>query len=162
MQNESHYTRKQTLTSKKVIQITVIVSRELSETLFEALKAIGIHNITLMPCRRIFLQEKHGIRKMLGVEKTIMDVPMNILTFLITPDREQLILNYIISKGGLDIPGRGCIFSTELNLLKAHNECRENIINDFTTERKNLLTDLQGIYCVVQKVSMVASTTKVS
>ena len=81
MQNESHYTRKRILTSKKVIQITVIVSRELSENLFEDLNAIGIYHITLMPCRRIFLQEKHGIRKMLGSEKTIMDVPMNILTF---------------------------------------------------------------------------------
>jgi nitrogen regulatory protein PII len=139
------------LKGKKVIQITVIVNRELSETLFEALKDIGVHYITLMPCRRIFLQEKHGIMKMLGVEKSIMDIPMNILTFLITPDKEQLILNHIIIKGELDIPGRGCIFSTELNLLNAHAECQENIINNFTAERKNLLTDLKGIYCVVQK-----------
>lgn len=151
MQNGNHYKRNQTVTGKKVIQITVIVSRELSETLFEALKDIGVHHITLMPCRRIFLQEKHGIRKMVGGEKTIMDMPMNILSFLITPDKEQLILNYVISKGGLDISGRGCIFSTELNLLKAHTECQENLVNNFTAGYKNLLTDLRGIYCVVQK-----------
>ena len=94
MQNVNHCTGKRTLEGKKVIQITVIVNRELSETLFEALKDIGVHYITLMPCRRIFLQEKHGIMKMLGVEKSIMDIPMNILTFLITPDKEQLILSY--------------------------------------------------------------------
>jgi hypothetical protein len=59
------------------------------------------------------------------------------------------VINFLIRRAALDVPGRGSIISRDVVLLAAHEACRENTAVCPEEGRKELLTDLLGITCVV-------------
>ena len=136
--------------SKKVIEITIVADKEIASAVLEDLESIGIEYSNSIAGRRILLQERKGMFKMVGSGKSLMNDPITIITFLVSLEIERAILSFIIKKGGLNIPGRGTVFSKEVTLIKAHELCQENKIQDIEIERRELLTDLAGICCIVQ------------
>ncbi|MBW1768230.1 MAG: hypothetical protein JRJ65_14435 [Deltaproteobacteria bacterium] len=138
---------------KKVIEITIVSDKEIASAILEELESIGIEYSNSIAGRRDLLQERKGLLKMLGTGKSILHDPITIITFLISSEMEQTIINCIIEKGGLNIPGRGSVFSKDVTLIKAHEQCQENkILNiDIEFEKKGLYSDLTGICCIAQK-----------
>ena len=137
--------------NKKVIQINVETTREIIDSLKPTLAEMNIKKIFLESGRRMLLSERRGMFKVLSKEKTIIDDPINILSFLINPDMEEQVLQLIINKANLDMPGRGSIYSKKLNIYKSHDELLENNVNSIKIDSKNLLSELKGITCIVQK-----------
>lgn len=135
---------------KKVIEITIVANKEIASDVLEDLESIGIECSHSIPGRRVLLQERKGLFKIVGSGKSFMHDPITIITFLISLEIEREILSFIIKKGRLNIPGRGTVFSKEVILIKAHELCQENKIQNIEIEKRELLTDLVGICCIAQ------------
>lgn len=138
--------------NKKVIQIIFIAGREITDMLIDSLKSIGIRSINIEAGRRLLLEHAKGLKKIFSNGKSIVDDPVNIVSFLINTELEKDIISFIIAKAGFDIPGRGSVFSKELTVLKSHKDCIVNNLNNkIVSEPKPVLTDISGISCIVQK-----------
>jgi len=140
---------------KKAIEITIVSDRERASAILEELESSGIEYSNSIAGRRDLLQERKGLLKMFGTGKFILHDPITIIIFLVTPEMEQAIINCIVEKGGLNMPGRGSVFSKEVTLIKAHEHCRENKVlsvdMEFKKKRSRLYNDLTGICCIAQR-----------
>jgi len=136
--------------NKNVIEITIVANKEIASAVLEDLESIGIEYSNSTAGRRVLLQERKGLLKMVGSGKSLVHDPITIITFLISSEVEREILSFIIKKGRLNIPGRGTVFSKEVTLIKAHELCRENKIRNIEIVKRELLTDLAGICCIAQ------------
>jgi hypothetical protein len=136
---------------KKVAEITIVADKEIVSAVLEDLESIGLEYSNSIAGRRDLLQERKGLLKIFGNGKSILHDPITTLSFLVSSETEGSILNFIINKGGLNIPGRGSVFSKEVTLFKAHEQCQENQIQDIETKTRRLFNDLTGICCIAQK-----------
>ena len=137
--------------NRKVIEVTVIANREISSAIIEGLESIGIDHFNSAAGRKILLQGRTGIMKLFGSGKTLVDDPITIISFLVSPDTEGAVVNYIIEEGALDIPGRGTVFSKKATLVKAHEECQENNPKDVQAKKAKIPSGLAGVCCIVHK-----------
>ncbi len=138
-------------TNKTAVEITIITRKEITSAILEDLESLGIEYSNSTAGRSMLLYERKGLPRLLGTGKSLMYDPIDIITFLVSSEVEQATANYIISKGGLDISGRGTVFSKEVTLIKAHEQCPENKIQIIETESRKLISDLTGICCIVHK-----------
>ena len=136
---------------KKVVEITIVANKEIASAVRKNLESIGMEYSNSIAGRRDLLQERKGLLKMFGTSKSIMYDPISTITFLVSSEIEEAIINFIINKGGLNIPGRGSVFSKEVTLIKAHELCQENKIRNIETKMRRLFNDLTGICCIAQK-----------
>lgn len=136
---------------KKVVEITIVGDKEIVSAVLEDLESIGIEYYNSIAGRKDVLQERKGLLKMFGTGKSILCDPITTITFLLSPEIEKATINFIINKGGLNIPGRGSVFSKEVTLIKAHEQCQENKIQNIETKMRRLFGDLTGICCIAQK-----------
>ena len=137
--------------NNKVVEITIVVDKEIASAILEDLESIGLEYSNSIAGRRDLLQERKGLLKMFGTGKSIMYDPITTITFLVSSGIEKAIINFIINKGRLNLPGRGSVFSKEVTLIKAHEQCQENKIQNTETKMRRLFSDLTGICCIVQK-----------
>lgn len=136
---------------KKVVEITIVARKEITSTVLEDLGSIGLEYGNSIAGRRDLLQERKGLSKMFGTGKSILYDPITTITFLVSSGIEEAIINFIINKGGLNIPGKGSVFSKEVTLIKAHEQCQENKIQNIETTMRRLFSDLTGICCIAHK-----------
>jgi len=136
---------------KKVVEITIVANKEIAAAVLKDLESIGIEYSNSIAGRRDLLQERKGLLKMFGTGKSILYDPITTVTFLVSSEIEGTIINFIINKGGLNIPGRGSVFSKKVTLIKAHEQCQENKIQNIETKMRRLFRDLTGICCIAQK-----------
>ena len=137
--------------SNSVLKITGIVNKGVSAAIIEALASNGIVDGHLAVGRADMLFEKKGLFGA-GERSLITEDPIDILSFLVTPECENSALNIIIKKGGLDIPGRGMVYSEKVTLLKSHELISENKTKECAQQTEfPLLTDLMGVCCIVQR-----------
>lgn len=136
---------------KKVVEITIVARKEITSTVLEDLGSIGLEYGNSIAGRRDLLQERKGLSKMFGTGKSILYDPIITITFLVSSGIEEAIINFIINKGGLNIPGKGSVFSKEVTLIKAHEQCQENKIQNIETKMRRLFSDLTGICCIAHK-----------
>ena len=139
--------------NKKVVEITIVSDKETASAILEELESIGIEYSNSIAGRRDLLQERNSLLKMFGTSKSILHDPITIITFLVSSKMEQTILNCIIEKGRLNMPGRGSVFSKDVTLIKAHEQCQENKIlnSDIKFKKRGLYNDLTGICCTAQR-----------
>lgn len=140
-------------TKEKAVEITLVSDRETAAAILEELESIGLTYSYSIPGRRDLLQERKGLLRLLGTDSAVLHDPITIITFLIAPEMELAVIHYIVEKGGLNIPGRGSVFSKEVALLKSHELCRENkALNiDTAIEKRGFYSDLTGICCITQR-----------
>ncbi|MBM3261947.1 MAG: hypothetical protein FJY97_00730 [candidate division Zixibacteria bacterium] len=132
-------------------QISVVVEKSITPTIFDALKSCGITHVNMATGRRALLQEPKGIMRIVSGGSRLLDDPINIVTFLVSPEDELPVLDLIIQAGELDLPGRGSVYAKSVTLLKAHERCIENDARELTISGKSILSNLAGICCIVQK-----------
>jgi len=138
---------------KKVVEITIVSDKEIASAILEELESIGIEYSNSIAGRRDLLQQRKGLLKMFGNGKTILHDPITIIKFLVSSEMEQTVINCIIEKGRLNMPGRGSVFSKDVTLLKVHEQCQENktLNTDIEYEKRGLYSDLTGICCIAQR-----------
>ena len=80
---------------KKAIEITIFANKEIASALLEDLESIGMEYSNSIAGRRVLLQERKGLFKMLGTGKSLVYDPITIITFLVSSEVEQTIINYM-------------------------------------------------------------------
>jgi nitrogen regulatory protein PII len=136
--------------TKKLSLLTVVISKELATVLIDILKNIGMQHLNITPGRRIFLKQRKGMLKIFG-EQSLIDEPVVYISFLLAQENERDVMNLIIERTRLNIPGKGCIYSREVVLLKTYEGFAENRVQHVEVENKYMHTDLKGLSCIVQK-----------
>jgi hypothetical protein len=137
--------------NRTVSQVFVVVDKATTPAIFDALKSCGITRVNTVAGRRGVLQESKGITRLISGGSKLIDDPVNVITFLVSPEAELPVIDRIVSAGELDIPGRGAVYSKSVLLVKAHERCAENTAQALPAPEKRILSDLAGICCIVQK-----------
>lgn len=104
---------------KNIIQITVIINKALFNQLQTVLSEIGIHTLHISAGRSVMLKENKGINKLLYSDDSIADEQSVICSFFTSEEMESQLLQHIIGKMDLSIPGRGSIYSMSVTLVDA-------------------------------------------
>jgi nitrogen regulatory protein PII len=135
----------------KKIKITIVVNRALSNAIIDELNSAGINKIYVEAGRTTVIEEKEGLFSFLSGKK-LGDDPVEIISFFIREDLEEKILNLISIKFDFKTPGRGTIFSNEIQWIKSHDLCLENsVVNFVSNEKTYMFNELKGICCIVQR-----------
>lgn len=135
----------------KVVKITAMINKVVSPVILDALKAGGLEDINIATGRVMILEEQRGLLAALSSEEALGSNPTDVLSILVSPDLEEPVLKLIVEKGRLDEPGRGSVFSEDVDLLKAHDLCQENRVGNFEAGDALTPTHLMGICCIVQR-----------
>jgi hypothetical protein len=135
---------------KKIVQINATVSREVAPLVTGALETLGITNASVSIGRRVLLHERKGISRLLG-DKSLMDDPIQTISFLVSSEHESDVLKFIVDKGTLTLPGHGSVYSRAVDVLRGHPLCKENEIKSFAVPNRTLQNDIIGVCCIVQK-----------
>jgi nitrogen regulatory protein PII len=133
----------------KVSKITCEINRNYTFELEKKLNEIGITEFHIQAARSIVLREKISFFGF--VSKTKLDEdPLDIIQFYVDPGNEEFVMSYIINKLNLNLPGKGTIFSEEIEVLQEKNECI-NHIKTGQIENYSPLKNLAGVVCIVQR-----------
>ena len=133
----------------RVSRITAFINRNISKAILDSLKEVGVIDLHLAAARSLVIEERKGIFALLP-GRDLADDPLDIISFLVARKAGDPVLNLIIEKGQLNLPGRGSVYSEEINLVMAHDLCQENKPAPFATE-KAPFQKLTGICCIVQR-----------
>ncbi|MBL8026914.1 MAG: hypothetical protein JNL74_10920 [Fibrobacteres bacterium] len=136
--------------ANKIIQINASVSKDIAVPLIESLKAAGLESLTVSAGRRVLLQEKKGLARLLG-GKSLLDDPVQTLSFLVPESNEMQMIDFIADKAMLHLPGRGSVYSRSVELLECHPLCKEKELAPTATTRRVHQQDISCICCIVQK-----------
>ncbi len=104
--------------SLSVSRITAFLDRGISRTVTDALREVGVEDYARIAGRGIVREERSGILSLLP-GKDISEDPLDIISFLVSPQDSSKALSLVIEKAGLEMPGRGSVMSEELRLLKS-------------------------------------------
>lgn len=138
--------------NKAICRVVAATSRGVAEPILKALEESGMKNGHLAAGRSIALEYKKGVFG-IGARSVIVEDPVDILSFLVSPELESTALDIITKTGKLNIPGRGSVYSESVTLLRAHELCLENAGEKTQTTgfKLPMLTELIGICCIVQR-----------
>lgn len=128
--------------------------KPLAKDIIDALKVIGIEDYLVDMGNAPILVEKTStslIRRIFAGDD-IEDEPVEILSFLIPSDDEDNVLNYIVAKGNLTVPGRGSVYSERVEVPKCNEHCLVNEVKNIPdVPHHEMLTNITGICCIVQR-----------
>jgi nitrogen regulatory protein PII len=140
----------------KCSHITIIVHTSLFKSLLLHLEKIGINHLYSSFGRSVSISEA---KRYAGftISNNLENAPVEILNFYIPLDSQSLVIQSIIKKCRLDIPGRGSIYSrvTE-NLRSTHNQLICEIKKDELSAEEGLsditvFKNLSLINCTISK-----------
>ncbi|MBT5830579.1 MAG: hypothetical protein HOH77_10330, partial [Candidatus Latescibacteria bacterium] len=136
---------------KKVVKITAMINKMVSPVILDALKAGGLQDINMTTGSMMILEEQRGILAALSSEEVVGSFPADVLSILVSSELEESVLNLIVETGRLNEPGRGSVFSEDVELLQAHELCEENRVGNFESGEIIAQTSLMGICSIVQR-----------
>ncbi len=136
---------------KKLSQITVVINKTLFPALQNMLASVGIKSLHVAAGRSIMLQENKGIRKLIYSDDTITDEQSSVVSFFVSGEFEEKMLQFIISRMNLAIPGRGSAYSMSVDLLDSSSVFKVSTptISDVTFI--NLQKHLMGISAIFMR-----------
>ena len=129
-----------------ISKITASIFRSLSGEIIEALANIGVNSM-LVETARSPVVEEGGL---FGGTR-IVDDPMEILSFLVPTETEDQVISLIVQVGRLDLPGRGSVCSSAVELPNAENASYVNQVRVEGLPIINTARDVTGICCIVQR-----------
>jgi len=136
---------------EKLLKITCIVNRLLSENLRKEAYFMGIPLLFVQPARSTLLREKRftlDYRSSTIVEELRSDI----FRFYIPRKYEQPVFSHLVGALELNQPGRGSVFSEDVFVYGLPEGSFSSLSMPETKGRKtSLLSDLVGITCIVQR-----------
>ena len=131
-----------------ISQITVSIRRVLGKGLIDDLAAIGIDLYTKATGRSPSIGQSRGI---FG-GRSLVDDPIEVLSFMVPGEVEDQVVSYIISKAQLEYPGRGSVHVEDVEILHDGNiQCVNKVQTDGLSVVGTTLRELTGICCIVQR-----------
>jgi len=134
-----------------ISRITINIFRTLAKDMIKALSEVGIENLTELSGRAPVIHEPKGFLDMLSGSTGLTDDPSQLISFLVPSEREDDMVNYIVEKGQLDLPGRGSVYAEKIEVPKGQELCRVNSPSSFEVKSYQTLREATGICCIVQR-----------
>ncbi|MCB5254476.1 MAG: hypothetical protein RBR69_06100 [Candidatus Cloacimonadaceae bacterium] len=135
----------------KLIKITIIVSKELSQILVDDLYALGIRQIFVELGRTSILEKSNGISHFFK-RPSISTYPVEIISLFVHEDDELSLLSYVARKYDLKTSGKGSIYSQKIKIPHAHPDyIIKQDIHLKVDKGENFFHQLMGIGCIVQR-----------
>ncbi|MBN2125860.1 MAG: hypothetical protein JW821_16295 [Deltaproteobacteria bacterium] len=134
----------------KMIKVTAVVKRTLTRPLLSQLSSSGLSDCHVSPARSITLQEKRGGLGLIHFFKLVEDAADTVI-FFVEPTLEDKALDFVIKHSELNLPGRGSVFSEEVNVISPHDLSREAGFDDIEEGLFRKPASLVGICCIVQR-----------
>jgi len=139
------------LPGKTVCRITAQLNRSISRGVIEALREAGVVDLHLIPARSPVMERKRTGWSLFNGGHLSED-PVDILFFVIDAEMEIPALQLIAEKALLHFPGRGSVFSEEVQLALNHELCHENRVSLPQTDISfHVAERLAGVFCIVQR-----------
>ena len=129
-----------------ISRITASIFRSLSGDIIEALANIGVNSMLVETARAPVVEEGGffgGTR--------IVDDPVEILSFLVPTETEDQVIALIVQVGRLDLPGRGSVCASAVELPNAENASYVNQVSVEGLPIINTARDVTGICGIVQR-----------
>jgi len=134
----------------RMIKVTAIVKRTLTRPLLSHLSSSGLSGFYVTPARSITLQEKRGGLGLIHFFKLVEDAA-DMVVFFVDPAQEDQALGFVIKHCELTLPGRGSVFSEEVDLISNHEFHRDLGFRDVEEGLFGKPSPLVGICCIVQR-----------
>lgn len=146
---------------REVSSITCIMHRSLRKKIREHLQRIGFASAYVevgKNVRQLIRQRPFGLP---GTTKQLQDSPSEIVRFTVSRQQSREVINSLISAGELYTPGRGMIFSQEVNEYSRHEPPELLPAKDRETHY-SLLPDLSLITCILSKPGSSAELSRIA
>ncbi len=139
------------MNSVQLIKVTCIVNKSISVVIYNALKELHLPFVLVQSARTSVLKEKHFIfdyRTATKVEEHLVDI----YRFYIPEQYEYAVLSLLANEADLSIPGRGSIYSEDVELI-GMRQCTfdEDRLKKLSVPKPHLLSGIMGICCIVQR-----------
>jgi len=138
-------------TTSEYSKIAITVDKIFAKEVLYLLKDIGVEQVSIESGRSILLKNVEGLRKLLATKKATVEDQVQTYRFLVSPEHEADALNLLINRLRLDVPGKGSVVASSINLIGAFEN---QPVPDLTLEKvtpKVMATNLVGISCITQK-----------
>ncbi|HPO50692.1 MAG TPA: hypothetical protein PLO89_10235, partial [Spirochaetota bacterium] len=139
--------------TNKLVKITCKINNNIYLSIIDSLKSIGVTRLHLQPARSIVLREKNSLLGLSIGQSKIEDDQIYSFYFYIPREYEEKVVNYMVEKGKLNIPGRGTVYSERVEILYSGFDFlnAEICIEEEISHKVKLSEDLIGINCIVQR-----------
>jgi nitrogen regulatory protein PII len=134
-----------------ISRISIHLFRSLAKDVVKSLNQIGIEQLTELSGRSPVLQESKGLLALLSGSKGLSDDPSVLISFTVPSEKEDDLINYIIEKGQLDLPGRGTVYAEVIDLPMSTDADSVNQPVPFSSKTYPTLKKAVGICCIVQR-----------
>lgn len=136
---------------KTISRITALVNRGISRNILESLKEAGVSDICLTAGRSPVIGERRGLSSLFR-GSDLQEDPVDIYSFVVAREMEEPLMDWIIDRGELNLPGRGSVYSEEIGIPIAHAVFQENRPAPIQAEKPDVRPSrLTGISCIVQR-----------
>lgn len=138
----------------KASKITCEIHGSLAVELTWVLQQLGVRDYLVQDARSVQLLSRRGWRSLLGKSEALSENPCTVLSCYVPPEHELAILQFVIRACGLDMPGRGSLYSTPVELVCP--AVMADNLRAVPAPRSMLspvpvLQNLMGISCIVQR-----------
>jgi hypothetical protein len=133
-----------------MIKVTAVMKRSLTKLFLPHLFASGLTDWYVTAARTMILREKRGGLGLIHVFKLVEDAA-DIVSFLIEPSQEEQSLDFVIEHCDFTLPGRGSVFSEEVELVSPHDFRAESKLRYDPESLIRKPSPLVGVCCVVQR-----------
>ena len=138
-------------TNQTLSRVTAYLHRNISKDVLDALKELKVQGIHLSPARSPVIEVKKGLLSILPGRVLAQD-PLDIIFFLIEPERVDPLVNLIVEKGHLYSPGRGSVLVEEIELIENQDVFGDYDIQPFEISPQPVhLYSCTGICCITKK-----------
>lgn len=138
------------MNSSRMIKITATLKRSLTKPFLQLLFTSGLTAWYVTAARTMVLREKRGGLGLIHVFRLVEDAA-DIVSFLVDPSQEERSLDFVINHCDLTLPGRGSVYSEEVDLI-SHFDFRNNsFLKDKVESFVRKPSPLTGICCIVQR-----------
>jgi len=135
----------------KSVKISIILNKDLAKSVVDDLYALGIIRLFTEVGRSSILNMNIGFSKFLS-RQNLVSYPVEILNFVVDESDEMAVLSYIAKKYDLRSPGKGTIYSQEIDILQSHPDyAGAQEIHFKKKHTEDFFHQLVGITCVVQR-----------
>lgn len=135
----------------KAVKISIIINKDLSKSIMDDLYALGIRQMFNEAGRSSLLDRNSGVTGFIG-RRALVSYPVETLSFFVDEADEISALSYIAKKYDLRSPGKGTIYSQDIDVLHAYRDYEVNRDIHYKVKQKEVFfQQLVGIVCVVQR-----------
>jgi nitrogen regulatory protein PII len=132
-------------------KIHISLYRERAKETLAALGRIGVTGIHVEAGRSIQLGQASGLARLMSSTQPISEESVSVFTFLVPRELERDAIAWLVGELGLDHPGRGSVWATQVNMLATHAAWVEAKLSIPTSSARLIASDLTGLACIVQK-----------